>query len=82
MRLEIEGLGIVLLSASAAAAIPQGSDYLTTHYSDPKDVVRHLYAGNIVGFCTGSPGAYEIRVSEGYPAECELAELLCFPQTG
>lgn len=68
IHLDIQGLGIILYSPFAVAEIREGADYLSSHYSDAKDVVPHIREGTIVGFGTGSPGRFKLRFLEGYPA--------------
>jgi hypothetical protein len=69
INLEIAGLGIIMYSPHAAAAILENSDFLTANYWKPEDVARHVMKGSIVGFCTGSPGTFHIHFSLGYPGE-------------
>jgi hypothetical protein len=65
--LEIAGLGLILCSPFATAHIAEGERYLEQHYWEPADVARHLRAGTIAGFCTGSSGTYRVRVVIGAP---------------
>ena len=71
INLEIQGLGIIMYSPFAVAHIKEGEDYLESNYMDAGQVVEHIYAGTIVGFCTGSPGDYIIKIKEGYPDDNE-----------
>ncbi len=72
IALDIVGLGIIMHSPSATAHIENGADYLVASYSAPEDVDRHIQEGRIVGFGTGSPGSFVIRVLAGYPDDLAL----------
>jgi hypothetical protein len=72
INLEITGIGIILYSPFAVAHIPLNSDYLSVHYMEPDDVAKHVVAGGLVGFATGSPGVYTIRTYSGYPDNSTL----------
>jgi hypothetical protein len=67
MPLTIDGVGIVLYSDGAVRDIPEGEDYLSKEYSQPSQVAEHIHKGDVVGFCTGSPGDYVLRFRSGYP---------------
>lgn len=73
VRLDIQGLGIVMYSPSFANHIQPGENYLRTNYSNGSLVQPHIQAGTIVGFGTGSPGTYTLRLRGGYPDERTLA---------
>jgi len=68
MRLDIQGLGILLYSPFAAAHIGRGEDYLEGHYGTPAQVIPHVVNGGLVGFATGSPGRFILRFHHGSPA--------------
>ena len=51
-----------------AAGIPMGSDFLRAEFSAPEDVARHVRLGDVTGFCTGSPGTFELKFRNGYPS--------------
>lgn len=70
IQLETAGLGIIFYSPHNAAHIEPGDDYLSVHYTNVPDVRRHVRAGSIVGFCTGTPGTFRLRVQRGKPAMC------------
>lgn len=72
MQLEVHGLGLILYSPFAVAGIAAGEKYLEEKYWQPEDVARHVKAGTIAGFCTGSPGAYELSLIEGRPSAIHL----------
>jgi hypothetical protein len=72
LDLEISGLGIVIYSPFAAAHIANEDDYLQRKYNNSSDVVEHLMNGTIVGFCTGSPGRFTLKISSGYPTQFVL----------
>lgn len=65
--LAVTGLGIILYSPHAVQHIPDRTDYLSTSYMTPEQVVPHILTGSIVGFCTGSPGSYTLKLLRGYP---------------
>src|SRR5262245_39757925 len=67
IELDISGLGIVMYSPSAIPAIKEGEDYLEANYREPRDVQRHIQAGSLVGFGTGSSGRFILRLRYGYP---------------
>jgi hypothetical protein len=69
MRIEIAGLGIMIYSPENDHHIDKGEDYFSTHYQEERDVQKHIQAGSIVGFGTGSPGSYLLQFHEGYPNE-------------
>lgn len=64
IRMEIAGLGIICYSPFAAAQLRAGQDYLTTSFTRPEDVAAHVLRGDISAFCTGSPGHFELVVSD------------------
>ena len=72
MVLDITGLGIVMHSPSTAAHIKEGENCLRAHYMDGTQVERHIQAGVIVGFNTGSSGLYIIEFFTGYPDAATL----------
>jgi hypothetical protein len=63
-KVEIDGLGFIIYSPFATAHIAEGERYLGAKFWEPEDVARHVRAGTLTAFCTGSPGAYDIRVVE------------------
>lgn len=68
ITMDIAGLGIVFYSPKNVAHIPEGSDYLQTHYLTEEQVQAHIQKGTLVGFGTGSPGNYLLKFASGYPA--------------
>ncbi|MDO5405971.1 MAG: hypothetical protein Q4F28_01410 [Eubacteriales bacterium] len=68
IRLEIEGMGIVMYSPKNMENIPEGYDYLKNEYSLPNQVAEHLRQGDVIGFCTGSGGCYNLKIRSGYPS--------------
>lgn len=72
--LELTGLGILIYSPWAVKQIRKGEDYLQSHYLEPKDVLRHVYEGSLVGFCTGSSGRFVLEVRSGYPDEALIGK--------
>ena len=75
VRIEIQGLGIILYSPFSTADIKEGEDYLSGHYSNASEVGPHIRNGTIVGFGTGSPGTFELQFFAGYPDQETLASL-------
>jgi hypothetical protein len=67
ISLEIVGLGIILYSPSSASHIAVGQDYFESSYSTESDVQSHVQAGTIVGFGTGSPGRFLLRMHQQSP---------------
>jgi hypothetical protein len=72
ITLDISGLGIVIYSPESAKHIVEGSDYLTRSYTTEQQVQSHIQKGTIVGFGTGSPGTFILRLHSGYPDEAYL----------
>ena len=65
--ISIAGMGIVLHSGGVAATIPENYDYLRNEYWESIKVAEHIKKGDMIGFCTGSPGDYILKFREGYP---------------
>ena len=65
MELDISGLGIIFYSPAHAGHIGEGEDYLTSSYLTDQDVQRHVQAGTIVGFATGTPGRFVLNFISG-----------------
>lgn len=61
IALDIAGLGLILYSPPGVAHIAEGSDYFRPHFGKAEDVARHVMAGQLTAFCTGSPGSYRVR---------------------
>ena len=72
VKLEITGLGIIFYSPKHAHHIAEGEDYFSTHFITEEQVQEHIQKGTIVGFGTGSPGAFALHFHDGYPDESEL----------
>jgi hypothetical protein len=72
IRLDIAGLGIIFYSPESATHIREHEDYFHRCYNHGDAVLEHIKQGTIVGFCTGSPGTYFLRILTGYPAEDDL----------
>ncbi|MHC2068522.1 hypothetical protein ACYFX5_13740 [Bremerella sp. T1] len=70
IQLETAGLGIIFYSPENAKHIEQGDDYLSVHYTSVPNVRRHVREGTIVGFATGTPGKFRLRIQRGKPAMC------------
>ena len=62
---DISGLGFILYSPPAVSHIPQVSDYLEQHFWQPEDVAKHVMAGQLTAFCTGTPGSFRLRFHDG-----------------
>lgn len=65
MPLCIQGLGFILYSPPAVRQIPEGADYLSSHFMRTADVARHVSEGQLTTFCTGSSGDFHLRLSYG-----------------
>lgn len=74
MHLSIDGMGIVFYSPETNRNIPKGCNFLKEEYTKPEDVAGHVKKGDVVGFCTGSPGTFTLKFREGYPKDTLLAE--------
>lgn len=72
IKLYISGLGIIMYSDFAVSHIAEGEDYFSFNYQTPQQVVKHIYEGTIVGFCTSSPGDFILKFRDGYPEEADL----------
>lgn len=72
-ELTIEGLGIIFYSPHAVRHIEVDEKYLMEHYNDPADVLKHIYEGSLVGFCTGTPGTFLLDIYQD--TEPKLEEL-------
>ena len=68
INLTTDGMGIVFYSPETNKDIPEGYDFLKAEFWQPEEVVKHIYKGDVVGFCTG-PGDYTLKFREGYPDE-------------
>lgn len=69
MQLSTSGPGIALFSPGMTTGIPEGSNFLMEEFVRPEDIGRHVRAGDVTAFCTGSPGNYHLRFFGGYPDE-------------
>jgi hypothetical protein len=74
MRLEIEGLGIIMYSPFAVVDILEQESYFSQHYATPEQVQQHIQAGTIVSFGTSSSGTYLLDFVSGYPDEDTLRD--------
>lgn len=74
IHLKIDGMGIVFYSPETNKNIPEGCRFLKEEYIEPEDVARHIKAGDVVGFCTGTPGNFILKFREGYPEDRLLEE--------
>lgn len=74
INLSIDGPGIALFSPGVTGDIPKGEDFLTKEFSQPEDIGRHVRAGDVTAFCTGSPGDFLLDCREGYPDEAAMEE--------
>lgn len=62
LQIRIAGLGIIFYSPQSVKHIEEGEDYLGEHYSEPQDVIKHIYEGSIVGIGTGTPGIFNLNI--------------------
>lgn len=67
VKLTTEGMGIAFYSPETNKDIPEGYNFLKEEFWQPEDVVKHIYKGDVVGFCTGTGGDYTLKFREGYP---------------
>lgn len=67
--LNISGIGIVFHSPKFAEHIGEGDDYLSSNYTTEEHIQAHIQDGTIVGFGTGSPGVFILKMHSGYPDE-------------
>jgi len=65
LAMEIDGLGFVVYSPFAMSAVAAGDRFLMEHFNEPQDVAALVRAGVLAGFCTGSPGTYNLELVEG-----------------
>lgn len=65
ITMEIDGLGFVVYSPFAMSAVALRDRFLMEHFNEPQDVAALVRAGRLAGFCTGSPGTYNIELVEG-----------------
>lgn len=72
LKLEISGMGIIIYSDYAVSHIADGEDYFSTNYYSGEQVLKHVYDGSIVGFCTSTPGTFILKIRSDYPSESEL----------
>lgn len=68
VEIKIEGMGFVLYSKGAVENIKEGENFFSKEYAAPEQVASHIRKGDIVGFCTGSGGIYNIKFRTGYPS--------------
>src|SRR5947209_8746739 len=67
IAIDIRGLGLILYSPPAVGHIAEGADYLRDHFWEPADVARHVMECQLTAFCTGSPGTFRLRFTDGPP---------------
>ena len=75
LSLNISGIGIIIYSDYAVSQIAEGEDYFSKNYYTGEQVLKHIYSGTIVGFCTSSPGTYILEIRDGYPPKTDLDNL-------
>ncbi len=72
MRLQIDGMGIVLYSAKTMDSVEPGYDFLEQEFTEPQQVAEHIMKGDITGFCTGTGGDFDLKfIMRGPTAEEE-----------
>ncbi len=74
LTLEIEGLGVVFYSPSAARHIGSGEDYLSAHFEKPEDVAQHVNECQMSAFGTGTPGRFFLILYDG-PIDSKAVEV-------
>jgi len=62
IKLDLVGLGIIFYSLKSVEHIKEGERFLMTKYNDAEDVLKYIYNGTLVGFCTCSPGRYILNI--------------------
>lgn len=67
MEICTDGLGLIIYSNKAMEYVREGEDFFKNEFSTPKKVAEHIEKGDIVGFCTGTSGEFNIKIREGYP---------------
>jgi len=67
VHLDIDGMGIVFFSAETMKSVIPGTDFLTSEFTSPQQIVNHIKKGDITAFCTGSSGSFDIHFFMGYP---------------
>lgn len=70
-QISISGLGIIFYSPQSVKHIEEGENYLEEHYYDPKDVIKHIYEGSIVGIATGTPGDFNLNIYQNIQPDIE-----------
>lgn len=68
INIQIVGLGFALYSDNLKD-IEKGKDFFTEEFLEPEHIISHLEKGDIIGFCTGSAGDYNIKFRQGLPTE-------------
>lgn len=81
-EIEIEGLGIVFHSGGILKMRQDGYDFLENEFWNPEHVSRHVNAGDITAFCTGSPGIYHLKFNTECPGREEMNEYVAKVQIG
>lgn len=69
IKLELDGIGIVMYSPGAVKDIPVGCNFLMEQFNKPDHIGAHIRKGDVTGFCTGTPGSFELKFRQGYPDE-------------
>ena len=64
LLLKTAGLGIVFYSPLAVDGIEEGEDYFSKSFQKPNEVAAHAMRGDIVTFCTGSGGDFQLVVHD------------------
>ena len=67
IKIFIDGIGLVLYSDEAMNYVKEGENFFEKEFSTPNKVAEHIQKGDIVGFCTGTSGEFNVKVRDGYP---------------
>lgn len=69
IEIPINGPGIIMYSDFAVKNINKGENYFENSYLTSEQVLKHVYEGSIVGFCTPIPGYYTIEIYNEKPED-------------
>ncbi|RKM58186.1 hypothetical protein D6853_01210 [Butyrivibrio sp. X503] len=75
LNISTDGPGIVLYSDKAIKC-SEGEDFFSKEFNTPEKVAEHLKKGDIIGFNTGGPGQFVLKIREGYPSEQTISDYL------
>jgi hypothetical protein len=64
VNLSVSGLGIVIYSPFAVQHIREGQDYLQASFLQSGDIARHVNSCTLTAFCTGTPGEFQLIITD------------------